>query len=92
MYRTFTYFVIYIKNDIILIFYIKYKPNEWNYIKSYKNIIRSLRDLARKQILNRLELIKDGAYFSKDILTYLLKSIIKFAIFTMLKIFDERVK
>ena len=53
---------------------IKYKPWEWNYIYQYKKVLRKLREIGRNEILNRIELLKQGDYMADDILTNLLKT------------------
>lgn len=53
---------------------IHYKPWEWNYIYQYKKVLRKLREIGRNEILNRIELLKQGDYMADDILTNLLKT------------------
>nr|ATW72322.1 cytochrome p450 CYP3049F2 [Brachionus calyciflorus] len=54
--------------------FIIYNPLEWKFLYNYKQIIRKLRDLGRKQILKRILNLQNGNYVADDILTNLLKN------------------
>jgi hypothetical protein len=53
--------------------YSRYFPSEITFKENYKLVIKELRNLGRKQILNRLKTIQDGAYAPTDLLTISLK-------------------
>lgn len=54
--------------------YIKYKPNKWNFLNKHKQSVKFLRDTGRREILKRLEMIKNHEELPKDILTTILDS------------------
>ncbi|RNA07005.1 cholesterol 24-hydroxylase-like [Brachionus plicatilis] len=61
-------------NKILLDPFLKFSISGWSYIKTYKHILKNLRDLGRYQILKRIESIKDGSYVSDDLITIMLKN------------------
>ena len=52
----------------------KYKLNKRGKIAKYRKLVRTLRDVGRQQILNRIEAIKNGEVLPDDILTAILKN------------------
>nr|AHL88993.1 cytochrome p450 3049B1 [Brachionus koreanus] len=61
-------------NKILLDPFLKFSISGWSYIKNYRRLLKSLRDLGRCQILKRIESIKDDSYVSDDLITIMLKN------------------
>nr|QVK45600.1 cytochrome P450 [Brachionus paranguensis] len=54
--------------------FLAYNPGEWKWLRSYKIIIRKLRDIGKKHIMKRLLYLQNDNYVPDDILTNLLKN------------------
>ena len=53
--------------------FIMYKPNEWNWIKSYRKTLRQVREMGKAEIVKRVLGWQEEDAISKDILSNLLK-------------------
>jgi cholesterol 24(S)-hydroxylase len=51
---------------------IKLKPHKWSFIHKHRHAIRYLRAAGRKQILTRLDMIRNGQELPNDILSIIL--------------------
>ena len=52
----------------------KFKPHKWTLIRQHQQFLKYLRQTGRKQIIERLEIIKKNEELPNDILTTILKS------------------
>ena len=54
--------------------YIKYKPHKWYFMWKNRQSIHVIRNIGRKKIMERLEMIKNNQELPNDILTAILQS------------------
>nr|UOU03247.1 cytochrome P450 3049F1 [Brachionus rubens] len=54
--------------------FLQFNPTEWKFLYNYKNTIRKLRKIGKKQIMKRLLSFQNDHYVSEDILDSLLKN------------------